>query len=730
MIIRKFVVQSLMLMAMLVSQRSFSEGRAAFPTPPDVWKDYDPDAGDFKEEIVSEETKDGIYFRDTYISAYVLGEEIRVYCKYAVRKDATNAPGLMDVHGWMAKPNTDLNFVKDGWAVMAHDYCGKSGDRPQYTKYPEKLRYGNMDDAVGYRVKTQTPDGKDITDPMQTDDYLWYAIQRRVLSYLLAQKEVDKTRIGAKGYSYGGTLMWNLGMDPRVKAIVAYFGIGWLDYYRDKGVYMYKVPYVEPPKSSGEELILSAIAPEAHAPYIRAASLWLNGSNDHHGGHERGEQTFKMFTPGVPWAFAHQARGHHNTEKLGDNGKLWLEKYVLGKDIDWPSHPKSEVILDKDGVPELRVTPVSPGAITELNAYYALKEPVSFGRSWRDAVAVREGDTWVAKLPVLNVDDYVFGFANIRYANNIVLSSDFNAAVPAKLGHAVATDKVSDDLSGADSQWSDVGPAEGVGGIMGFRPLNNQVGTVSQQFSDPKWKAPPGVALSFQFYCTQPQSLIIEANGQYVADIDITASDEWQTMTLKAEQFKHKGQGFALGNWSDINSIRIKPKPGQDITKVVFAGFKWTAQSKSSPVINKDDKVYLTKEMASKMESFLKVSNDKSFDGNPIRVGGKTYNRGLGVHAPSKLEFSLESRYANFHVVPGPDDEHRGYVDMKILVDGREVYASGMARSTDKTPRPPFDIPVKGTTTLTLIVTTADGEPGGDHASWADAYLTKTDSEK
>ena len=29
------------------------------PTPPEVWAKYDPDAGDFKEEIVKEETKDG-----------------------------------------------------------------------------------------------------------------------------------------------------------------------------------------------------------------------------------------------------------------------------------------------------------------------------------------------------------------------------------------------------------------------------------------------------------------------------------------------------------------------------------------------------------------------------------------------------------------------------------------------------------------------------------------------
>lgn len=58
---------------------------------------------------------------------------------------------------------------------------------------------------------------------------------------------------------------------------------------------MYNNPPKIPEMSSGQELYVSTIAPQAHAPYIRAASLWLNGTNDHHGGHERGAETFKHF---------------------------------------------------------------------------------------------------------------------------------------------------------------------------------------------------------------------------------------------------------------------------------------------------------------------------------------------------------------------------------------------------------------------------------------------------
>ena len=551
---------------------------AKIPTPPEVWKNYDPDAGDFKEEIVREETKDGVYYKDSFISAYVNGQEVRVFCKYAVKADAKNAPGLLNIHGWYAAPTIDMDFVKDGWAVLAYDYNGKNSkwkDRTEYTRYPKELVYGNMDQGFANPEKYRPFDPTKITDPTQAPDYLWYALQRRALSYLLAQKEVDKERIGAKGFSYGGTIIWNLGIDPRVKAIVSYFGSGWIDYYRNKGVFKYKVPYTEPPKTPTEEMILTAVAPEAHSPYITAATLWLNGTNDHHGGHERGEDNFKKFQPGVPWDFAHQARAHHDTSKLGNDAKLWLEKYVLGKDIAWPTRPVTEIKLDADGVPELHIKPGSPEKIESLEVYNSFKESNNVGRLWLDAKAEKKGDTWVAKIPVRNVDDYVFAFANIRYPGGIVISTNFTAAIPAKLGKAVATRVDAED--GSES-WSEVGPAE-VAGVKGFRPLNNRTGTTCIQFGEPKRKAPEGAIMVLRFYCTQPQTIILDGS-RFRTEIEITASNDWQTLEIPAERLRFGGVHGPLSKWSDVNTITLQPKPGSDITKVVFAEPTWKIPSK------------------------------------------------------------------------------------------------------------------------------------------------------
>lgn len=566
----------LILFALLLTPLTTVLAAEPFPTPAALWKDYDPDQGAFKEEIVKQETRDGIFSRDSYISAYVLGEEIRVYCRYKVKEGAAKAPGLLVVHGWMGAAEPDRKFVEDGWAVMAHDYCGKTGTRPHFTKYPETLRHGNMDRTVAGPARAQDLDGKQITDPKQTSDYLWYAIQRRVLSYLEQQKEVDRTRLGATGYSYGGTLMWNLATDPRVKAVAAYFGIGYNEYYRDKQVWLYNVPYVEPPKSSGEEIILASIVPEAHVPFITAATLFLNGSNDHHGGHERGLESFKKFPKNVPWSFAIQARGHHDTEKIGHNTKFWLEKHVLGKDVAWPEHPRSEIRLDAEGVPELVITPASPDTVRKVEMFYALKNPCSYARAWRDTPSVRQGQQWIAKMPVLNVDDYVFGYANITNDTTIVRSTDFNAAIPAKLGKAVATDKPSSDLSGSGySAWSNIAELEGPKGIQGFRPTNNGRGSGTEQLHDPKWQAPAGSRLSFKFYCTEPQTLIFTAADHNSVELEITASDDWQEMTIASGRLINRFNQKPLSNWSSVGKIHFLPKLGSDLTKVIFADFKW-----------------------------------------------------------------------------------------------------------------------------------------------------------
>lgn len=148
-------------------------------------------------------------------------------------------------------------------------------------------------------------------------------------------------------------------------------------------------------------------------------------------------------------------------------------------------------------------------------------------------------------------------------------------------------------------------------------------------------------------------------------------------------------------------------------------------EQSDKPIFPEGRRVFLTKKLASEIDSFARVENDKSWGGAAIRVGGRAFQRGLGVHSDSKLVFQLGGEFATFNVVAGPDDAHHGQIEMKILVDGEEKWSSGPTRSNDKKHRRRLAISVKDAQTLTLLVLQSDENKGGDHASWANAYLER-----
>ena len=181
-------------------------------------------------------------------------------------------------------------------------------------------------------------------------------------------------------------------------------------------------------------------------------------------------------------------------------------------------------------------------------------------------------------MPVLNVDDYVFGWANIWYDTTVVLSTDFNAAIPSRLGKAVATDKPSAIIYSGDGglgAWSNVAEVEGIGGIKGFRCTSNQAGCGTERLGDPKWQAPPGAHLVFKFYCTEPQTLILAANDHWLGDIEVTASDNWQETVINANRLTNRFDRRPLKDWAGVSTIQFTPKQGSDVTKIIFAEFRW-----------------------------------------------------------------------------------------------------------------------------------------------------------
>jgi hypothetical protein len=254
---------------------------------------------------------------------------------------------------------------------------------------------------------------------------------------------------------------------------------------------------------------------------------------------------------------------------------------VLGKNVAWPARPQAEISLDEAGVPQIRVTPDSPSMLKELQIFYTQKEPNNVLRTWRDATAVREGDKWIAKLPVLNVSDYVFAFANARYENNIVLSSDFKAVIPSTLGNAIATDKITDVIPWRNNEWTETEPAIAGDGVEGFRAVNKRTGMRNLQISDPAWNAKTNCALSIRFLCTEAQNLFLSANDQFDAKVELKPSVGWQTLVVPSKNLRHRITAQPMQDWTKTSDLLLMPSAGStsDITKVIFSEFKWVLES-------------------------------------------------------------------------------------------------------------------------------------------------------
>jgi hypothetical protein len=115
---------------------------------------------------------------------------------------------------------------------------------------------------------------------------------------------------------------------------------------------------------------------------------------------------------------------------------------------------------------------------------------------------------------------------------------------------------------------------------------------------------------------------------------------------------------------------------------------------------------------------------DKSVFGNTLKLRDKTYEKGLGTHAESQLEFQAREKFDTFAAVIGIDDEARGKGDcvFMILGDGQELFKQ---RINGKDKAVEVRVPIKGVSSVRLIVLPGVDWDFGDHADWCDARFIR-----
>jgi alpha-galactosidase len=116
------------------------------------------------------------------------------------------------------------------------------------------------------------------------------------------------------------------------------------------------------------------------------------------------------------------------------------------------------------------------------------------------------------------------------------------------------------------------------------------------------------------------------------------------------------------------------------------------------------------------------IQRDKSVGRGPLRIRGIQYQKGLGVHANSHLDYYVGRAATRFEAIVGVDDEACcGIASLRFQVraDGVLLHDSGVL--TSSSPAHSIDVDIVGRTILSLDV---EGEALNGHADWADATLT------
>ena len=119
---------------------------------------------------------------------------------------------------------------------------------------------------------------------------------------------------------------------------------------------------------------------------------------------------------------------------------------------------------------------------------------------------------------------------------------------------------------------------------------------------------------------------------------------------------------------------------------------------------------------------------DRNCRGGLLSVGGVVHDRGIGVHAPSRLTWEVGRRWASLRLSCGVDDSGQsgtraGAVRFRVLGDGAVLWESEVVRGGALAVRPD-DISLEGISSLVLEVDPA-GDFVLDRANWVRPMLLR-----
>lgn len=567
-----------------------------------LWGNYDPRKDALDTTLVREWKEGSVTCRYVvFTTGTFKGKVSRMAAFYAFPTGAKEKlPGLLNLHGGGQRASLAVVIfqAQNGYAGLSINWGGNPMEGMKEGE--PNTDWGALDATQKHNdhYGTMKPDAKTLDNcesPRNNNWFLLVLAARRGLTFLEQQPEVDGRRLGVTGHSMGGKLTTDLaGIDARVQVAVPSCG--------GAGGAPGKISGMPGSGMRSEESPIhqKTIDDRAYIPRIRCPVLYLSPTNDFAGPLDNMAENWRQIgSKEVRYAISPHFNHRHSPE-FNVSQYLLLEQYLKGG-APLPGTPKLTLKLDApDGVPVATLKPDRAGEVARVSIYYSV-DPHVLTRFWREAPAKREGDTWVARCPILSADQPLYVFASVHYplkqtfrryqwlgfdrVKEFAISSTMIAQVPADIKKAgvKATDSgdaVIDDFS---REWHDWFRLEWG---------NPHVwSATTRKIKDPKWRGPDGAELAIDVKATKNCTLVVRVRqndwgaypdkpaGEYAAALPVKASADWQTLTFNLQDFRRVNHGTKgpLANWRYLTELSLHGSAEvlKDGGKIKLGGQEW-----------------------------------------------------------------------------------------------------------------------------------------------------------
>jgi hypothetical protein len=613
--INRSIMGLLLIVAEVCASSTLFAGKDSLPALKDgkapqnfeaLWAGYDPRVEPLDVEVLKEWEEDGVVLKVLrYRVGVFKGQKAMMAGVYGYPKGASKLPGLVQIHGGgqYADYKAPLTNAKRGYATISIAWAGRIA-APGYQVDPVivKLFWDGKTNDPNYKLTTDwgaidayhapcrypensfasNPPSDHSIDPVASPrNSGWFPCAmaaRRALTFLEQQPEVEAGKLGVYGHSMGGKLsVLTAGSDPRVKAAAPSCG-GISDRYDKNTLYR---------ATLGDDNSLRSIS---------CPIMFLSPANDFHG-RINDLQTAVKEIKSQEWRVT--CSPHHNHQ---DNAEcevatqLWMDQYLKAS-FELPKTPETKLILDaKNGVPSLEVRPDTSQSVMHVDVFYTQQGQVdgksddlgnTIARFWHYAATRRQGDSWIADLPVASLDKPLWVYANVLYPLDPPVSGVgyyyrgyttdcFNLS-------SLMTMVTADELKTAGVKAT-LAPSLMIESFTGdwekewFRYKREEWTLTTHKLYSERWKAPEGARMQMEVLAALPNKLVIGID-KGAAEVQLKGGSEWQSIVLSPSDF-HGADGVARTDWKECRELRLgaqealRPGHGQNGTNLVL-GATW-----------------------------------------------------------------------------------------------------------------------------------------------------------